>query len=497
MGIIIRQGIQTSVIAYLGVVIGAFNLLWLFPKYLEPGEIGLLQSLQSVAALFSSLARLGTPRIADKFFPVFKNHDQGHRGFLSLLLGYSSLGFSLFCLIFIPFKYFWLEIYQENSPEINQYFYYVVLLVFFLIIHGVLESYMRVHLKTVIPSFYRDVLLRLLFTLLIIIYFTGVLSFPQVVLGTVISYGVIDILLLHYIYKARVLFLKPDFDFIKFPLIKEILTYGSVVVLSGISSIVVGKVDTLMIPAFLDLEETGIYAIAFYMGAVIEIPRKSISQISSPIISVELAANNIDKIQDIYRKSALNQFIAGGLLFLGIWCNIDDVFQLIPNSETYQAGKYVVFFIGLAKLVEMGTGLSTEIILQSDYYRFNLFTIIFLAVLLVVTNLIFIPIYGINGAAFATMLSILLWNLVNFLFILIKFKIQPFDKNYAIALLIFGFTFGVAQFVPEFSSPVVTLMVRSGIIAVTFLGLILLTRISADINRLTGKMLKRIKKFFN
>ena len=42
MGIIIRQGIQTSIISYAGVAIGAFNVLWLFPKFLGAGEIGLI-----------------------------------------------------------------------------------------------------------------------------------------------------------------------------------------------------------------------------------------------------------------------------------------------------------------------------------------------------------------------------------------------------------------------------------------------------------------------
>ena len=40
--------------------------------------------------------------------------------------------------------------------------------------------------------------------------------------------------------------------------------------------------------------------------------------------------------------------MAGTLLFLLVWVNIDNIFDIIPHGEIYEAGKWVVFFIALS-----------------------------------------------------------------------------------------------------------------------------------------------------
>ncbi len=492
MGIIIRQGILTSIIAYVGVAIGAFNILWLFPKFLDADEIGLITAVQNVAMLFASLARLGTPRITEKFFPIFKNPAAGHQGFLPLLMAYGTLGFSLFCLIFLLFRDFWLSIYDKNAQELNQYFYHIIPLVLFLIFQGILEAYMRVHLKTVTTSFYREVVLKALLAGVVLLYFAGWISFPQVVTGIVITYGLIDLLLLQYIFQSKVLFFNIRQEFLKRSLLKEMVQYSLFIVLAGLGSMIVSKIDTLMIPYLLGLKETGIYAIAFYMGTVIEKPRYAISQITTPILSQELADENHDKVRELYRKSAINQLIVGGLLFLGIWGNIDAIFNIIPNAETYEAGKYVVLFIGLARLVEMGAGVSSEIIVQSKYYKFNLVGVVSLSVLLVITNLIFIPVYGITGAAMATLLSVFLGKAINFVFVWKKFHVQPFDRRTLMLVGIILLTYYLSTLLPEIFSVWIDILLRSALITIVFLGLTYALKISEEFNGLVITLLKKV-----
>jgi O-antigen/teichoic acid export membrane protein len=492
MGIIIRQGIQTSIIAYAGVAIGAFNVLWLFPKFLDAGQIGLITAIQNIAMLFAALARLGTPRITEKFFPVFRNHEAGHHGFLSLLMAYGALGFSFFCLIFLLFRDFWLSIYEENAEALNQYYYHLIPLVLFLILQGILEAYMRVHLKTVTTSFYREVVLKVLLAVVVLLYFAGWISFPQLVTGIVVIYGLLDLLLFQYIFQSKVMFLKIQQQFLNKVLLKEMVQYSLFIVLSGLGSVIVAKIDTLMIPYLLGLKETGIYAIAFYMGTVIEKPRHAIAQITTPILSQELANENHAKVQDLYRKSAINQLIVGGLLFLGVWGNIDAIFRIIPNAETYEAGKYVVLFIGLARLIEMGAGVSAEIIVQSKYYKFNFIGVVSLSILLVITNLIFIPIYGITGAALATMLSVLLGKIINFIFIWKKFGVQPFDLRTLALVGILLLTYFLSTLLPAMPSVWIDIFLRSALITVVFLGLTYVLRISEEFNGLVVTILRKV-----
>jgi len=53
-------------------------------------------------------------------------------------------------------------------------------------------------------------------------------------------------------------------------------------------------------------------------------------------------------------------------------------------------------------------------------------------------NMLFIPMYGLTGAALATAMSVFLINTIRFFFLLIVMKIQPFSLNTLKALLAFA-----------------------------------------------------------
>ena len=108
----------------------------------------------------------------------------------------------------------------------------------------------------------------------------------------------------------------------------------------------------------------------------------------------------------------------------------------MPNGNEYKSGAIVVFAITLSKLIDMSMGVNNEIINYSKFYKLNIFIIPIFALIVIITNLIFIPIYGINGAAIASLFSIILYNLSRFLIIKVKLKLSPFNKNTLKVLLI-------------------------------------------------------------
>ena len=78
----------------------------------------------------------------------------------------------------------------------------------------------------------------------------------------------------------------------------------------------------------------------------------------------------------------------------------------MPKGEVYKVGKFVVLFVMLGKLIDMASGANGEIIGLSKYYKFNMYCILFLAVLTVVGNYFLIPALGVTGAALATAISL-------------------------------------------------------------------------------------------
>ena len=197
---------------------------------------------------------------------------------------------------------------------------------------------------------------------------------------------------------------------------------------------IVTRLDMLMIGYLLDLEQVAFYTLAFYIGNAIAIPGRSVISISVPLIYKAWENQDFKEIDLIYSKSAINQLIVSGLLFLVVWLNIDEVLSLLPEKFSY--GKWVVFYIGLAQLVNMSCGVNGAIIVNSKYYKFDLYTNLILLFITVLLNFLLIPIFGINGAAMATAVSIVLFNLIRIIIIYYKMKIQPFSKKTLITVLI-------------------------------------------------------------
>ena len=80
----------------------------------------------------------------------------------------------------------------------------------------------------------------------------------------------------------------------------------------------------------------------------------------------------------------------------------------------------------MSKLIIMVFGYSSELISLSKYYKFNVLTILILAIIGIILNIILIPVFGLTGAAAASLTSIIIFNIIKYIFIKIKFGISPF-----------------------------------------------------------------------
>ena len=115
---------------------------------------------------------------------------------------------------------------------------------------------------------------------------------------------------------------------------KKLLSFGLYVLIGGASAMLVSKVDMMMIGKFIGYKEVAFYTVAFFIGNVIRVPARAIGSIATPLLAKAWERNDIDQIRSIYSKSSINQLIIGGLMFLGIWLNIDDGLSLsLKNSR--------------------------------------------------------------------------------------------------------------------------------------------------------------------
>lgn len=491
MGVVIRQSFISSALTYVGAVVGYFNILWLYPKFFNNlDEIGLFRVITDTAILLVPFAQMGLSTTLVKFFPHFKQEPQKTKIFLNTFLVCGVVSFLIFCLVFYSFEAQIQRYIGDNAPEVIPYLRIVLALIFVLVITGILEAYSRSLLKIIVPNFIKEVLIRVLSGVIVSLYFYGVLDLDGLLVSLVLVYATALVALFIYLGFLRQLSFKIDLRIFNKDLVKSIMQYSLFAVLSSGSGLIVMKIDSIMVAAMLGLNANAVYTMAFYIATVIEMPRRSISQIMSPLVSSNFEQGKDLEVKSLYRKSSINLLIIGVLLFLGITSNLDSLYFLIPKWQEFAPGKVVVIIIGTAKIIDMVTGINSEIIVMSKYYKFNILAISLLAVFIIISNYYLIPVYGLAGAAIASLFSLLVFNVSKLIFIKAKFDMQPFTFNTLKVLLLGVAVFFLAYLIPRNPNPIVDILFRSLFITLVYGFAVLKFNISGEVDRLYRQIFK-------
>jgi O-antigen/teichoic acid export membrane protein len=491
LGVIQKQSIAGTIYSYLGVLLGFITVGWLFPRILSTGQVGLLRILVSYSVLFAQFASLGINSVSVKLFPYFRNSEKKHHGFLGLALLVSLAGFILSTGIYLLLKPLFISQASEKSSLFITYFYYVIPLILFTLLFSIFDTYYRVLYNAVKGIVYKEVVQRLLILTAILLYFFKLIDFQWLVILYILAFISPSLFLMGTLIRDKLFFVKPDFDFIDKKMAREMVNVAFFGILASFSGVLVLNIDVIMVNHYLGLGEAGIYTIAFFFGTLILVPMRTMGKISSVVIADAWKTDDRKTIMQIYRKSSISLSVIGFLLFIGIWGNLDNIFHIV--GKDYTAGIYVILFIGLANLSDLFLGVSPHIILNSKHYRWLSYLLFVFAILLVVTNILLIPRYGITGAALASLISKYIYNSLKFLFLYKKFHFQPFNYKHLEIILFAAISWYLSTFIPVLSHFLIDLVVRSLFISMVFLVPIYLFKVSEDINQ---KVKQLIDYFF-
>ena len=131
-------------------------------------------------------------------------------------------------------------------------------------------------------------------------------------------------------------------------------------------------------------------------------------------------------------------------MFALILLNFTDGILTFNLQKGYLDAKWVFFLVGLYRIVDMGTGVSSQIISTSTLWRFEFFTGITLILLtLPLTYILTKSSLGILGPPVATLFSFIVYNSIRYWFLLYKFKLQPFTIKTLYTVLLALFTYFV------------------------------------------------------
>lgn len=459
LGVVINQASKNAISILIGTILGAVNTILILPKAFEGFEEGwgLLKVMTAYALIFSQFFHGGIPNTVIRYFPQLST--ESRPAFLRWAFTIPILGSLIFVLLFYILGNETLRLVQEGDAAMLQpHRWELIVLTVSLIVFYALNGYLSAVLKTTVYQFLNETFLKAWFMLVALLYWFDLCSFETLLLVYVGGYVFASTVLLIHALRSGLSVSRGVFPLEK----KELYSYSFYSILDRGAAILVNNLDIIMVGMLIGLNEVAYYTLAFYIGSVSLLPQKSLLSIANPLTSKAIAENNRQALHDIYRQSSQVQLLFGGFIFVSIWVSINEILQMLPSQ--YQEGMWVVFYIGLAKMFYMATGVSGGILVYSEHYRLNFRLNLILIFLTIGTNVLFISPslfdMGITGAALATALSFMLYNSMKVYYIRKYFKITPFTSTYYITVFWLMAMGGLFYWRPFSDTPFIAILIK-------------------------------------
>lgn len=490
-----RQSIISSLVIYIGFAVGLFNTyIFTSKEHFTEAQYGLTTVFIAIALLMTSIASMAMPSYIFKFYHYYNDNLPPRRNDMitwSLLV--SAFGFCLVIVSGLFLKNLVIQKFGTNSQLLVVYYYWVFPFGLGLTIYSVLEAYTWCIGKPVVTSFIKEVEWRLLITILILLFITGIIKdFDLFIKLFAFTYpGIAISLFLYLLIKKKIHFTfsvsKVSRRFFSKIIALCLYFYGGSLIFT-LSQVF----DSFVIASVLDngLDKAGIFGLASIMTSVIQAPQRGIIAASISPLSKAWKEKNMGMLQKVYQRSSINQLIFACAIFLLIWLNFTDGINTFGLKATYLDAGWVFFVLGLTKIVDMGTGVNSQIIATSTFWKFELGSGIILIVIMLPLTYILAKQYDIIGPAIGSLVSITIYNIIRIIFLWKKFRLFPFTIHSIQTLLLAAACYFICHFAFRNMHGLIGMIIRSAAFLILYATGAIYMKLSPDIQ----PVLQTIKK---
>jgi O-antigen/teichoic acid export membrane protein len=217
---------------------------------------------------------------------------------------------------------------------------------------------------------------------------------------------------------------------------KEMFAYSWPVLFYGIANFIFYWTDSFMIGIFKNVESVGFYNAAVPIAMFLFLPFNLFGQLFFPLVTKEFSKGNMNAVKQLSQQVGKWIFMIVMPLFV-ILIIFPGVFINLLFGSEYLVAENALRFLSVGALFWTLSSISQELLYMKGKSKLILFDMICAAVINMILNAIFIPLYGITGAAFATMLSTIIFSALLFIQSYKLLSIIPFRrKMLGIALIV-------------------------------------------------------------
>jgi len=495
MGIVLRQSVKTTTVTFAGAILGALTI-YLSTHYIPNQDYGFSKTILTHALLASQLTMVGMHSTLHIFLNRYPAADARRKVLFTLSMIVPVIVTALATLVFFACKSGYISVYNvQDQPYLEKFFYWLPIYTLLWTMMTLLEYYLLAHMKVALSNFVKEIILRLGNILLVVLYAINVIDFDWFIFLSVLMHLIPIAAYLYIGSKLEDFGFSTNLNVFSKAELKDIANFAVFHLLMNVSIMAMYYIDQLMLGI---LDKTGfvsvaVYSVAMYIISIFQIPIRAIAVSIVPAFTHANEAGDTARLDALFKKSATTVLITICGMGILILCNMHNAIKLFDPS--YAPMYLIVPIVLLGRFIDSMTGLNTELLSVSKYYRFNFFITLVLLVIAILFNFLLIPRYGVYGAAWANTIAFASFNIGKFLFIWIKMKHQPFTAKSPMIILASLPAALAGYLIPHIENPFLDTFVRSSSVLSLFGTAIYFLKASDEFNQMI-KNLKEKKRLY-
>lgn len=250
--------------------------------------------------------------------------------------------------------------------------------------------------------------------LIILFYFLFGGTFISMALAVYISFIFSNLL---YFYQNKKMFQKVVYD-------KGYLRYSYSLVLAAVMGVAMDKIDIIMLGAMKDMKSVGIYQIDVQIANIILMILVIFDTVFAPQISKFYHSGKHEELRKLYEKSTR---LLGLLALISIIIIVVfGKYILLLFGEEFVDGHLALILRSLGQFVNVAVGSVWLMLAMTGRPKWHIYSNLIAFTVNIGLNYLLIPKYGVNGAAFATMTSMILVNIIGYILVRKVFKVKVY-----------------------------------------------------------------------
>lgn len=219
------------------------------------------------------------------------------------------------------------------------------------------------------------------------------------------------ILIIVYIYYMKKLLWIPSFKKKHFQeKITKLWLLGSLpFVAISFFNILLNQLDILMISNIQGNTDTGIYTAAVKVSGLAVFILTSINFVIAPVISGLYAKRDLSRLAKMLSITAKLTTLGALVVLVILTLYGEDI--LLMFGKEFSAAREVLIILLVSQIVNIGSGSVGFLLNMSGRQMYSVKALALSSVVNIIANAFWIPRYGIEGAAYATLISTMVWNL--------------------------------------------------------------------------------------